>query len=116
MRNERILGGFLAASLVLFSGCSRYDETALATVRKNRNDLMICVEQAFARNPNAKGEVELAFEIFPDGSVHRFAVLKNETGDLLLADCIRDKAPLWKFPAPPSGRPEQFRYRMNVHT
>jgi len=32
------------------------------------------------------------------------------------ADCIRDKAPQWKFPAPPSGRPEQFRYRMNVHT
>ncbi len=119
MRTDRTFSGLLVASLLSLSsiwGCARYDDTALRTVRQNRSDLQICVEQAFARNPNTQGEVELAFEIAPDGSVHRFAVLKNETGDLQLADCIRDKAPLWKFPPPPRGQSEQFRYRMNVHT
>jgi hypothetical protein len=115
-RIDGILGGLLTASLLVASGCARYDDAALATVRQNRNELMACVEGAFARNPNAKGEVELAFEIAPDGRVARFAVLKNETGDLLLSDCIRDKAPLWRFPPPPGGRTEPFRYRMNVHT
>lgn len=109
------LGGLLATGLLFCSGCNRYDDLALQTARKNRSDLQICVEQAFQRNPTTQGEVELAFEIAPDGSVHRFAVLKNETGDQQLSDCIRDRATGWKFPAPPSGQPEQFRYRMNVH-
>lgn len=115
IRTDRTRVALLAASLLSLVGCSRYEDSALKTVRQNRTDLQICVEQAFARNPSTQGEVELAFEIAPDGRVHRFAVLKNDTGDQQLADCIRDKAPLWQFPAPPRGQPEQFRYRMNVH-
>ena len=109
-----LIGGLLTVACLLGSGCNKYEDKAVETVRQYRGDLQTCVDAAFGRNPALKGELELGFEVAPDGRVTRFAVLKNDSGDSLLGDCIQTKAPNWAFPAPASGKVEQFKYKMNV--
>ncbi len=109
-----LIGGLLGVFCLLGGGCNKYEDKAVETVRQNRADLQTCVDAAFGRNAALKGELELGFEVAPDGRVTRFAVLKNDTGDSLLGDCIQTKAPNWAFPAPASGKVEQFKYKMNV--
>lgn len=109
-----LIGGLLSVCCLLGNGCNKYEDKGIETVRQNRGDLQYCVDAAFGRNPALKGELELGFEVAPDGRVTRFAVLKNETGDAELGGCIQGKAPSWAFPAPASGKVEQFKYKMNV--
>lgn len=114
MRAVRFLGGLLSVGCLLAVGCNKYEDKALETVRTNRGDLQGCVNEAFQRNANAKGAVELAFEVAPDGKVNRFVITKNETGDEQLSECIKGKAVPWQFTPPPSGKMEQFKYQFHV--
>ncbi|HMY57091.1 MAG TPA: AgmX/PglI C-terminal domain-containing protein [Pseudomonadota bacterium] len=111
LKLTRSIPGLFAFSLVVLAGCHGYKDTGIATVRQNNNDLKSCLQEASARNPNLKGMMELAFEIGPDGKVNRFGFAKDEYKDQMLSDCVKAKATTWQFPAPPSGKMEQFTYK-----
>lgn len=109
----------LAGSLAALAGCGpKYADTGTKTVQQNRNDLGNCINEAKARNPGLVGqkhEMDLAFEIAPDGKVNRFNVYKDETKDPDFATCITIKARNWAFPPPPSGKMEQFTFKFNAN-
>ncbi len=113
LKNTRSLTGLFVLSLAFVAGCHGYKDTGIATIRQNNNDLRSCLQEASARNPNLKGTMDLAFEIGPDGKVNRFGFVKDEFKDQLLSDCVKAKATSWQFPAPPSGKMEQFTYRFS---
>lgn len=99
-------------------GCNKYDETGVNTVRQQKNDLQACIGEASSRNPALKGQVhemDLKFEIAPDGSVQNFSIDKDQTKDAGFADCLNQRARSWRFPAPPSGKVEKFGYKFNAH-
>ena len=109
----------LSGSLVLTAACGpKYADTGTATVNQQRNELGACINEAKARNPGLVGqkhEMNLAFEIAPDGKVNRFNIFKDETKDADFATCITIKARNWAFPPPPSGKLEQFTFKFNAN-
>lgn len=96
------------------AACQTYDDTGTATVRQNKGDIETCMGELVTRVPMAKGSMELAFEITPDGKVGRYGVASDSVNDPTFAECVRVRAHQWQFPAPPSGKTEQFRYKFNV--
>lgn len=121
MAKKQRTGTALFSGCLLFAvaaGCSHYQETGVATVRQQKGDLQACISEASARNPAIKGqshEMDLAFQIAPDGSVANFAVAKDQTHDPAFNDCLNQRARSWRFPATPSGKVEQFGYKFNAH-
>lgn len=110
-----LFSGVLLLSMA--GGCNKYQDTGVATVRQQKGDLQACVKEASTRNPALKGqahEMDLAFDIAPDGSVANFAITKDQTKDPGFADCLNQRARTWRFPAPPSGQIEKFSYAFNA--
>ena len=104
------LSALIALPLVALAGCHSYKETGINFIRQNNADLKGCFQEAAARNPNLKGQMELAFEIDPTGKVNRLNITKDEFKDPILADCVKIKSTAWTFPAPTSGKNEVFTY------
>ncbi len=111
-----LLAGCLLAAVA--GGCNKYDETGLNTVRQQKGDLQACMGDASAKNPALKGQVhemDLNFEIAPDGSVANFSIPKDSAKDPGFNDCLNQRVRSWRFPAPPSGKVEKFGYKFNAH-
>jgi hypothetical protein len=110
--------GPLSVSLLLgalaLGGCNRYKDVGVETVRSNKNDISGCVSEMFTRNPGAKGEMSMKFEITPDGKVNRFAIGRDDVKDPAFSDCLKQRAVQWQFPPPPSGKMELFEYPFKV--
>jgi hypothetical protein len=114
-RPSLLLGTLSLLTFALaLGGCNRYKDVGTETVRSNKNDVSACVSEMFQRNPGAKGEMSMKFEINPDGKVNRFAIGKDDVKDPAFSDCLKQRAVQWQFPAPPSGKPELFEYTFKV--
>lgn len=119
-KTHRIVTTLFSGCLLLAAafGCNRYEDTGVNTVRQQKGDLQACISDASARNPALKGQVhemDLIFEIAPDGSVAGFSIAKDQTRDPGFNDCLNQRARSWRFPAPPSGKAERFGYKFNAH-
>lgn len=120
-KTQRISTILLSGCLLAISaaaGCSSYEKTGIDTVRQQKGDLQACIGDASTRNPALKGKaanMDLTFQIAPDGSVANVEVDKDKAGDPGLVDCLTQRGRTWRFPAPPSGKAEKFSYQFNAH-
>lgn len=104
----------LVAGALSLGGCNRYKDSGVETVRTNKNDITACVDELNSRNPAAKGEMAMKFEIAPNGKVNRFIFSKDDVKDPAFSECLKQRAIQWQFPAPPSGKMEVFEYPFKV--
>ena len=113
-----LLSGCLLGLALASGGCNSYEKTGIDTVRQQKGDIQACIGDASTRNAALKGqaaEMDLAFQIAPDGSVADVQVDKDKAKDPGLVDCLTQRARTWRFPAPASGKTEKFGYKFNAH-
>ncbi len=99
-------------------GChAPYTDTGVATVRSQSGELQSCIGEASTRTPTLRGqsrEMQLAFQVAPEGNVTDVTITRDEANDQGFADCITQHARSWRFPPPPSGTTEKFGYAFNA--
>lgn len=107
--------GTLAVSTVL-AGCHSYKDDALQAIRQEprHSDVAGCVADAVKRNPAARGSLELALEMAPNGKVNRLAFPSDSVKDPQLTECVKQKAANWDMRIPSSGKMETFVYKFQV--
>lgn len=98
--------------LVAVAGCHNYQDKALETVRHHPS-IAECLTDASRRNPNIGGEIELALQVDPSGTVRKTAFRQNDTKDPAVEECIRQKASTWTLPAT-GGKQEVVFYKFRV--
>lgn len=72
-------------------------------VRTHINDVRRCYNKQLARDPNAKGRVEIAFEIDGKGKVSAATLQETTMKDPVPGECIAKAVTGWKFPKPRTG-------------
>lgn len=77
-------------------------------IRDDRRSIHACYNGAIKRNKDAKGKIEISWEINDAGKVPKSSVWSNNTGDEELAQCVRKRLSLLKYPAPPKGELAQI--------
>ena len=78
-------------------------EVVRRVVRRHRNELRFCYDQARARSPDVQGRVTFRAIIDGAGRVSAASVLSDELGDEGATTCMTDAWKRWRFPAPDGG-------------
>ena len=73
------------------------------TVRAHINEVRYCYNKQIARDPNAKGRVEIAFEIDRKGKVSASSLQESTMRTPDAGECIAAAVKRWRFPKPGTG-------------
>jgi hypothetical protein len=73
------------------------------TVQTHIREVRRCYDKVLDRDPNAKGRVEIAFEIDGKGKVPAATVHESTMKDPAGGECIAAAVAGWKFPKPRTG-------------
>jgi hypothetical protein len=65
-------------------------------IKRYKNHIKVCYDQALGRNRDTKGRVEIEFSV-AGGTVQTASIAKNDTGDDELGTCISKKVKALKF-------------------
>lgn len=99
------LGGLsdipLANTMALEGGLDRY--AIQATIAKYLNQVRACYEKQLLNHPGLTGEIQVAFEIGPEGKLTYSNVSKSSLGNQIVESCITTYMMNWKFPRPRGG-------------
>jgi len=85
-------------------GTGKLDKGKIASVVRRRiKSVQSCYERELKKNPDLAGKISMQFTI---GSVGRVTAIKatvNTTGSASVANCIKQRISLWRFPKPEGG-------------
>ncbi len=67
-------------------------------VNRNRPEVRQCFREGMQRNPELRGEVEVAFTIQGDGTVAYPSIVRSTVADPAVEACVKSTVKGWKFP------------------
>jgi TonB family protein len=73
-----------------------------------------CYEMEATRNPNLHGDVKVAWQIQPDGSVSTASVASSQLGNPRVEGCLVRQVKAWHFPQAESPSDVTFPFKFGV--